>query len=78
MSVYKLSIKGDVKLVDLNALYNYLEIIEVKDKLTIEFDENSSKSLDMVYDILEKSGFNIFSKEGNIGEKITLKLEIRR
>jgi hypothetical protein len=72
LSEYKLSITGVLATKDFKDMYSYLDIVESNDRLTINFDKDSSKNVDIIYRILEEKGFNIISRVGEAEEDIYL------
>lgn len=72
MSEYKLDIIGKVNLSDYSKIYDYIGIVDVNDKFTITLNNDSVETSELIYNMLEKNDFSIYSKGGDENGKISI------
>ncbi|QGU96547.1 hypothetical protein GOM49_16825 [Clostridium bovifaecis] len=70
MSEYHLDIIGRINLGDYSKIHDYMGIVDIDDKFTITFNNNSIESSDIIYNMLENNNFNVYSKGGNKDGKL--------
>ena len=62
MSDYKLDINGAIELSDYSSIYDYMEIVNENDSLTINL-RGKDDDFDIICSMLKEKGFNIIRKE---------------
>lgn len=62
MSDYKLDINGAIELSDYSSIYDYMEIVNENDNLTINL-RGEKEDFDILCSMLREKGFNIMKKE---------------
>lgn len=72
MSEYKLDIIGKVNLSDYSKIYDYMGIVDVNDKFTITLNNDSVETSELIYNMLEKNDFSIYSKGGDESGKMSI------
>lgn len=61
MSDYKLDIIGSIELSDYSSIYDYMEIVNENDNLTINI-RGEKEDFDILCSMLKEKGFNIVKK----------------
>ena len=62
MSEYLLEITGKTDLSDYSNIYDYIEIVDINDKVTIILNVADTKNVDLICKVLEEKYFSISSK----------------
>lgn len=70
MSEYNLNIIGDIDLTDYSTIHDYMAIVDLDDKFTITFNNNSKESSEIICNMLKENNFNISYKGGSKNGKL--------
>lgn len=62
MSDYFLKITEKINLSDYSTIYDYMGIVDLGDKFTIQLNSKSIENSDIIYSMLKDNNFNITSK----------------
>ena len=78
MSEYLLEITGKTNLSDYSNIYDYIEIVDINDKVTIILNAADTENVDLICRVLEEKYFSISSRGEQADGKFHISAQKRK